>query len=223
MDHAAGVCPLTPKLVIFDCDGVLVDTEGPVNDLIATNLSSHGLQVSGAQSHALFVGGTMESAGAEAERLGATLPDNWIDQIYAAIFARLRAGVDVIPGVVDLLDKLAARGVETAVASNGPMAKMKLSLGPSGLFERFSGRIYSREDHAPKPAPDMLLHAMQVAGATADQTVMIDDSPSGCAAAKAAGVRCLGFASEGQDTLLAAQGAEPVRSMAEVARALGVS
>ena len=85
-----------------------------------------------------------------------------------------------------------------------------------GLWDRFDGTIHSREDHAPKPAPDMLLYAMQMVGAERHETVMIDDSTSGCRAARNAGVRCLGFATMGQGSLLAAEGAEVATSMEDI-------
>ena len=70
----------------------------------------------------------------------------------------------MVPGINALLDRLEAAGIAVAVASNGPTQKICISLGPSGLWDRLTGRIYSREDHEPKPGPGMLLHAMKVAG-----------------------------------------------------------
>ncbi|MDX8346622.1 HAD family phosphatase [Cognatiyoonia sp. IB215446] len=176
---------MNPRLVIFDCDGVLVDTEMATNTIIAENLQSHGLSITPDQAHTLFAGGTMESAGHEARRRGATLPDDWLSEIYDQVFNRLRQGVDVIDGVWDLLNLLKDRQI--AVASNGPMEKMAITLKPSGLWAHFAGRIYSGHDHGPKPAPDMLLRIMRDAGVTAAETVMIDDMRSGCLAAQAAG------------------------------------
>ncbi len=188
---------MTPELVIFDCDGVLVDTE-PVTDIVlADNLTSHGLAIAPHEVHALFAGGTMQGVMETARAKGADLPENWLDQVYAQVFAALAKGVPVVPGINALLDRLETAGIAVAVASNGPMQKMRISLGPSGLWDRLAGRIYSREDHEPKPGPGMLLHAMRVAGTTPDRTVMIDDMPAGWNAAHAANVRALAYVADG--------------------------
>lgn len=213
---------MTPKLVIFDCDGVLVDTEGPVNALLAADLSAHGLAMSEEQCNSAFAGGTMLDVFDVAREKGAILSDDWVDQFYEKMFALLAKGVPVVPGVLDVIDRLEARDCTIWVASNGPMRKMRLSLGPSGLWARFQGRILSREHFAPKPAPDMLLHAIQQSGATKDEAIMIDDTPSGCLAARNAGIRCLGFAAQGNHADLTAVGAHPVRDMREVAIQLGL-
>ena len=209
---------MMPKLVIFDCDGVLVDTEIATNTVIAENLQRHGLSIMPDEAHTLFAGGTMKSAGEEATRRGATLPDNWLSEIYAQVFSRLRQGVDVIDGVWELLELLA--DCQIAIASNGPMEKMAITLKPSGLWDHFAGRIYSGHDHGPKPTPDMLFKIMQDAGVTAAETIMIDDMPSGCRAAQAAGIRCFGYVADGDPTRIAGTGAIPVQSLSAIASAL---
>ncbi|WP_107497390.1 HAD family phosphatase [Thalassobius sp. I31.1] len=211
-----------PKLVIFDCDGVLVDTEGPVNEVIADSLTRYGLPVSAHECQELFVGGTIFGVHDEAKRRGADLPDNWVDETLLAIFARIEAGVEVIDGIPELLDQLEARGIATAIASNGPMGKMERSLGPSGLWQRFEGRIYSREGFTPKPAPDMVIQAVKDAGVDAANAVMIDDSSNGCLAAVRAEVRAIGYAAEGQGETLRAAGVEVVTSIDQIAELIGL-
>lgn len=213
---------MTADLVIFDCDGVLVDTEGPVHELISADLRTRGLDLSLQECRSLFVGGTMDTARGEAVRRGANLPPDWVEQMYSQVFDRLKQGVPVIPGVLDLIDAIEQAGMHVAVASNGPMQKMRHSLAPSGLWDKLQDRIYSRESFRPKPAPDMLLHAIDVAGVSLDRTVMIDDSPFGCRAARNAGVRCFGFATEGQDDALLAEGAIVVSRMDLIASHLGL-
>ncbi|WP_368185281.1 HAD family hydrolase [Aestuariibius sp. HNIBRBA575] len=213
---------MIPKLVIFDCDGVLVDTEGPVSDIIASSLTRYGLPVSGAECQDLFIGGTMQGVYHEAKSRGATLPDTWVDDIYRQMFDRLQQGVPTIAGVMELIDQLEERGVSIWVASNGPMQKMQYSLGPTGLWDRWAGRILSRENHAPKPAPDMLTFALQQTGIDIRDAVMIDDSPTGCKSAQAIGMRCIGFAERGQDADLRAVGAEVAHTMDDVSALLGL-
>ena len=190
---------------------------------MAEYFTLHGLRIDAHEVHGLFVGGTLRTAGEEAARRGATLPEDWFDDLSARVFARLSEGVDLIPGVVDLIDRAEAAGLAVAVASNGAMRKMEITLTPHGLHERLRGRLLSGYEHgAPKPAPDMLLRAAREAGTTPDRAVMVDDSPAGCAAARAAGMRCFGYATGGQGPRLAAQGAEVVDDMAEIARRLGI-
>ena len=207
---------MRPKLVIFDCDGVLVDSEGPVAEVVAESLGRHGLPLSPEEVDRLFTGGTMDGTAAGARAMGARLPETWVADTYGEIYARLRLGVPVIPGVLDLIAALDAAGIPRWVASNGAFEKMRITLAPSGLWDLFDGRILSREILPAKPAPDMILHAMAATGVGPAQTVMIDDSVTGCTAARNAGVRCLGFDPRGDGARLAAAGAEVVRSMAEV-------
>lgn len=213
---------MTVKLVIFDCDGVLVDTEHLTDEIISESLSKYGFPMTPDEFHKLFVGGTLYGVAKAATEQGAVLPDDWADEVYAAIYARLANGADVFPGVFDLLDRIDAAGMATAIASNGPQEKMRLSLGPSGLFDRFGDRIYSGHDFGAKPAPDMLLHACTVAGVDPSQAVMIDDSVPGCSSAQNANMRCFGYASGGNPDALAAVGATPVTHMDDIARALGL-
>jgi HAD superfamily hydrolase (TIGR01509 family) len=207
---------MTPKLVIFDCDGVLVDSEGPMAEVLSVNLTRHGLPVSPGDVHRLFVGGTLDSVGERARALGARLPETWVADTYVDIYARLRQGVPPIPGVLDLIAELDRAGIARWVASNGTMEKMRITLTPNGLWDLFDGRILSREGRRPKPAPDMLLAAMEAEGIGPEHTVMIDDSVPGCTSARNAGVRCLGFAAASDAEALAAAGARVVRSMTDV-------
>ena len=213
---------MTPKLVIFDCDGVLVDSEPATIRIISANLARYGLKVPEDEVETLFVGGTMENAMHDARARGANLPDGWLTEIYSEMFNVLRKGVPVIEGVQAFLDALETAGIATAIASNGPMDKMGITLTPSGLIDRFAGRIYSGHDYTPKPLPGMIEHAMQVAQVSPAETVFIDDSTNGSKAGIAAGVRTFGFNPAGDDGRLAALGAEPVTSMREIAQKIAL-
>lgn len=184
---------MTPKLVIFDCDGVLVDTEPTTDRVLSANFARYGLDLPPEDVGALFIGGTMKGAGEVAVSMGAKLPADWMDIITTEVNEALSAGVDVFEGVITLVDDLAASGVATAIASNGPVSKMQVSLGPSGLWDRFAGRIHSGRDEGPKPLPDMLLSACAAAGVAPSEAVMIDDTQAGWKAAKAAGMTCFAF------------------------------
>lgn len=213
---------MTVDLVIFDCDGVLVDSEPASDRVISDFLTENGLTVTPSEVHSLFVGGTMASVGEEAMRRGAVLPEGWLEALYARVFDRLGAGVPVIAGVTEMIDLLDTRGIAKAIASNGPVRKMEITLTPSGLLDRFAPYIYSGHDHGPKPAPDMIYRIMTDLGVEPARAVMIDDTPTGCRAAQAAGIRCFGFAPDGNAARFAGTGAEMVRSLDEVQDRLGL-
>ena len=188
---------LPPDLVIFDCDGVLVDSEPITNLVIRDNLARHGLDLPLNEIIELFVGGTMMGVMTTSRDMGATLPDGWLDEVYSEIFVALEEHVSVIPGVPELLDSLDRAGIPYAVGSNGPHAKMDITLHRTGLTDRLNGRVVSREDVArPKPAPDVYLTAAKLAGVSPARCVVVEDSPSGARAGKAAGMMTLGFVAE---------------------------
>ena len=207
---------MTPKLVIFDCDGVLVDSEPVTEQLMSESFARYGLEITPHECAALFTGGTMKSAGEEAKKRGASLPESWVSDMNTAVAAILKQGVPLFDGLWELLDLLDRKGIHKAIASNGPMSKMQASLTPSGLWDRFQGCIYSGHDFTPKPAPDLLVHAMTIAGTAPSETIFIDDSPAGCKAGQAAGVKTFGFNPEGDTRHLAQIGAIPIRSLREI-------
>jgi len=183
-------------MVIFDCDGVLVDSEPLTNRALQRNLAGYGLEMSLAEIMARFVGGTIAGVGDEARAMGADLPDAWVDEMYAQMFDAL-TDVEAIPGAAGVLDVLDAAGIVYAVGSNGPHAKMKITLPLCGFAERLGERVYSREDVArPKPAPDVYLHAAREAGVRPERCVVVEDSGSGAQAGRAAGMFVAGFHAE---------------------------
>lgn len=190
-----------PALVIFDCDGVVVDSEGPTLLFLRDELADHGLDLTVAQVTELFIGGTMQGVFEEARKRGANLPQDWVDSYYTRLYALLAEEVAPVPGIEAVLDALEAAGVPYAIGSNGRAEKMAVTLGRTGLAPRFAGRAHSAQDPAhperkPKPAPDIYLWIAGSLGIAPDQTVVVEDSPTGARAAKAAGMRCYGFTRE---------------------------
>lgn len=186
-----------PEYVLFDCDGVLVDSEPITNVIMRDNLARHGLELDLDQIFEMFVGGTMKGVMTRGRELGADLPDDWLDQIYEEMFAALAKGCLVIPGVHQMLDQLDAAGIGYAIGSNGPMAKMEVTLVKCGLAARFEGRVFSSHDcPAAKPAPDVYLKAAAAAGKTPHQCAVVEDSASGARAGQAAGMQVFGYAGE---------------------------
>jgi HAD superfamily hydrolase (TIGR01509 family) len=189
-----------PAAVLFDCDGVVVDSEGPTLDLLVTDLAAHGLPLTRVRLETDFIGGTIETVAQRAIAAGARLPDGWVADFYRRMNAMLAEGVPLIPGIADVFDRLDHRGIPYAIASNGPPDKLAISLGQHGLTPRFRAVLSGQAMLRPKPAPDVYLAAAAACGADPRACVVIEDSPTGASAALAAGIPCLGFAAHGPDT-----------------------
>jgi HAD superfamily hydrolase (TIGR01509 family) len=203
--------------VLFDCDGVLVDSEPITNRVLRDSLAQHGLDMPQSEVEERFIGGTMSGVWAEATRLGANLPDRWIEDIYKEAFARLAAEVELIPGVMPMLERCDALGLAMGVASNGRTVKMEITLTRTGLAERFAGRVFSApEIGKPKPAPDVYLAAAKALNIPPEDTIVVEDSATGVEAAIAAGMRCFAYVPEGDGAKQAAAGATVFRSMDEL-------
>lgn len=190
------------KLVIFDCDGVLVDTEEIANLVISDSLKAYGLNLSMEQCMVEFVGLTTENVKIKAEGLGAVLPDDWVQEIDVEDQARSRDGVKLIPGVVDVLDALELAEISFCVASNGKIKKMNITLGQHGLLTRFEGAMFSAATlGTAKPDPKLFLHAATTLGVSSENCVVIEDSLAGVIAAKRAKMKCFGYAPHGSEAL----------------------
>ncbi|UTF59968.1 HAD family phosphatase [Gilvimarinus sp. DA14] len=195
-------------LVIFDCDGVLVDTETIGAQVLCDCLAPLGVNVSVSEVFALFRG---KSIAVCAQQVAALIADNepycsWPEaerEDFATDFwARvqvetLRAfekGVEPIAGVQALLQHLQKKQIPFCVASNGKHEKMQLSLGMSGLAEFFPTNRFSATDVSEgKPAPDLFLLAAKTMGAAPSECVVVEDSPSGARAARLAGMKLYGY------------------------------
>lgn len=211
------------KLVIFDCDGVLVDSEPITNGLMAKEMTAHGLPMTRDQAIELFVGGTIRSVYEKASAMGAKLPIDWVDGFYDRMIDTLATRVKVIPGVEKVMDRLDKAGLPYCVASNGPMRKMEVTLQRTGLWDRLEGRIYSAHDvGVAKPDPGLFLHAALVSGVYPTNAAVIEDSSSGAQAAKAATMRCFGFTRDTPEDKLTAHGAVPFAQMRSLPKLLGL-
>ena len=215
---------MTPKFVIFDCDGVLVDSEPVTIPLLAEEFARHGLRLTAAEIARDYTGRTIGTVAEMARAAGARLPPDWIDATYAELFDRLARGCPLIAGVPEVLDRLDAAGIGYAVASNGPLAKMEITLGQHPeIYRRVDGRIYSAHSFAAgKPDPQMLLQAAEDAGVAPAACAVIDDSVSGCTAGIRGGMDTYGFAEQGDGAVLAATGATVFHRMAALPALLGL-
>lgn len=210
-----------PDKVLFDCDGVLVDSEPTTNRVLRDDLARRGLDLPQSRIEALFVGGTMQGVMDQSRSMGARLPDDWLDYIYAEIFTALEIECVPVAGIETVLDALDGAGIPYAVASNGPVAKMDVTLRCTGLWSRFSGHVYSAHDcAATKPAPDVYLKA---AGEVApERCVVVEDTATGALAGQAAGMAVYGFARGGPREKLAPHCAAMFDDMAALRGLLGL-
>jgi len=181
------------ELVIFDSDGVLVDSDRISLRIQAERISALGLEMSYEDCVRDFLGLGMEATlRILTERLGRPLPEGWEAQLEAAVHEGFRRELTPVRGVIEALEEIE---LPTCVASSGSHEKMRLTLGLTGLYERFAGRIFSAEEvQRGKPAPDLFLHAAKRMSVEPGRCVVVEDSPFGVAGAKAAGMAALGFA-----------------------------
>lgn len=215
---------MKPEAVLFDCDGVLVDSEPVTFQLIQEDFAAFGLPMTIAELEPLFIGHTIEETGAYARAQGATMPADWPDTFYARMCARLAQGTALMPGVEELLDRLDAAGVPYAVGSNGRRMKMEATLGQHpAIWAKLKDRLFSGQDlRCPKPAPDLYLIAARSLNADPARCVVVEDTAPGARAGVAAGMRVLGYSPHGAKPGLAETGAEIIVSMFDVPQRLGL-
>jgi HAD superfamily hydrolase (TIGR01509 family) len=204
-------------LVIFDCDGVLVDSEPIAARVLAAYARDLGLALSAEDCIRRFTGISMAAVQAELGRdLGRPLPADFADRIRAADFAAFAAELRPVDGAAPAVDALTAAGFAVCVASSGAPEKIRFTLGLTGLADRFEPRLFSATMVARgKPAPDLFLLAAQRMGFAPAACTVVEDSTAGIRAARAASMRAIGFAGgghcePGHADLLRAAGAEQV-------------
>lgn len=184
-------------LVIFDCDGVLVDSEPISNRELAAFLTELGHPTTYDESIRDYMGGAMHRIHDTIfARTGQRLPMDFDHRFHERVFEAFRRDLRPIEGVEAVLDRLAAEGVSICVASSGSHERIRTTLGVTGLLHRFpESAIASADDvgHG-KPAPDLFLHAARLMGFEPAQCAVIEDSPLGIQAAVAAGMDVFGFA-----------------------------
>ncbi|MFE6288002.1 HAD family hydrolase [Streptomyces sp. NPDC057877] len=184
-------------LVIFDNDGVLVDSEPISNRLLAGYLTELGHPTSYDDSLRDYMGAAMHRVhDLVEERTGRRLPDDFDDVFHARVFAAFERELKPVAGAGEVLEKLAADGVPYCVASSGSHERIRVGHRTTGLDRWFDeGRIFSSQDVGRgKPAPDLFLHAAERMGVAAERCVVVEDSPLGVQAALAAGMDVYGFA-----------------------------
>ncbi|MEU1177468.1 HAD family hydrolase [Streptomyces sp. NPDC005820] len=183
-------------LVIFDNDGVLVDSEPISNRLLAAYLTELGYPTSYEDSIRDYMGSAMHRVHDLVEaRTGERLPAEFDDVFHRRVFATFERELEAVGGVVDVLEKLEADDVPYCVASSGSHERIRVGHRTTGLDRWFDeGRIFSAQDVGKgKPAPDLFLYAAERMGVAPGRCVVVEDSPLGVQAAVAAGMDVLGF------------------------------
>jgi HAD superfamily hydrolase (TIGR01509 family) len=184
------------ELVIFDNDGVLVDSEPISNTLLAAYLTELGHPTSYEESLRDYMGAAMHRVhDIVEERTGERLPADFDDVFHARVFAAFERELEPVAGAVEVLEKLAADGVPYCVASSGSHERIRVGHRKTGLDRWFDdGRIFSSQDVGRgKPAPDLFLHAAERMGVPPEKCLVVEDSPLGVRAAVAAGMDVYGF------------------------------
>ena len=182
----------TPALIIFDCDGVLVDSERISHIVLQDMLAERGVRISFEEAVAKFMGTSMQRCLELVEAMTRVPPEEFLPHFRARTYEAFAAHLKPVAGVPSLLATLTT---PFCVASNGPREKMTLTLGCTGLIGHFVDKMFSADDVTnPKPAPDLFLHAAAQMSANPAACVVVEDSPTGVRAARAAGMHVLGYA-----------------------------
>lgn len=209
-------------LVIFDCDGVLIDSEPIANRVFADRLATVGIAMTPEEVMRAFVGRSRDTCIAMAgEMLGAPLPPDfgaqW-DAVFHEVLAREVRPVQGIPGLLRSLP------VPYCVASNGEPRHMRVGLEAAGLMPLVEGRLFSAaEVRHPKPAPDVYLHAARAMGCSPQRCAVVEDTPTGVRAGIAAGMTVFAYTGGPQSdaVFLRSLGATPFAAMAALPALLG--
>jgi HAD superfamily hydrolase (TIGR01509 family) len=211
-------------LIIFDCDGVLVDSEPLCNRLEAEQLTRFGWPMTPAEARATFKGCTYEQVLAKiAARLPGVVSEAWAYESALWLMQTFHKELQPIPGVRAVVEALHARGTPMCVASQSMLPRVLMSLQICELDRFFDPHVFTASMvPRPKPAPDLFLHAAQQLGASPEHCIVIEDSPSGVRAAIAAGMKVYGYADAEPAEGLRAAGAQIFTRMDELPALLGI-
>jgi HAD superfamily hydrolase (TIGR01509 family) len=199
-----------PELVIFDCDGVLVDSETISNRVLAEMLSAEGLPTTLTQSRRRYQGMLLADIRSRAEeKLGRALPGDWLARYESERDAAFQRELAPVTGAVETVQRVTAAGLGVCVASQGKLSKIALSLSLTGLDRLFpqTARFSAYSVANGKPAPDVFLHAAASMGIAPVRCIVVEDTPSGVTAAVSAQMRAVGYAADSDEQALRAAGA----------------
>jgi len=210
------------KLIIFDCDGVLVDSEPLSNRTIAEQMQELGIPMTPQEALRLFAGGSLENVRTYvSERVGDKGLDNFEEAYRTRSYELFRKELQAVSGIKEVLSTLPNK---RCVASNGPIPKMELNLNLTDLMQFFVGNLFSAYEVGRwKPDPHLFLHAAQVMGFEPKDCIVVEDSDHGIHAAKAAGMQVYGYAERTPHEKLASAGAIVFDDMRQLPAFLGIN
>lgn len=179
-------------LVIFDCDGVLVDSEPVSVRVLVEALGRRGLEMEEAEAYRRFLGrslGTITKT--MREEFGIEADDRFLEEMRRDLYARFHTELQPMPGIADALDGL---DIRRCVASSSQPERIRLSLSLTGLIDKLEPNIFSATMvEKGKPAPDLFLHAAATMGAVPENCIVVEDSPAGIEAGHRAGMTVFAF------------------------------
>ncbi len=210
--------PSPLRLVIFDCDGVLVDSEGPAARVAAREVGLLGWPLTPDEAMARFMGLRLSDMPAlVTAQTGQPVPPGWVEHLRDRMIEALANEVEPMPGATAVLRATAALGLPYRVASNSSHEEMTVKFARTGLASLVQGRTHSARDVAAgKPAPDVFLAAAAAEGVPPNACIVVEDSLPGIRGALAAGMTCIGLDAHGSGEALRAAGAHPVRALSEL-------
>jgi HAD superfamily hydrolase (TIGR01509 family) len=208
-------------LVIFDCDGVLIDSEGPSNRVLAEEITRLGWSMTQAESMARFVGHRLSDIPPVVEaRLGSPVPDGWVEHLRQCLIAAFET-IQPIPGAREALEATAALGIPFRIASNSSHEEMHVKFRQTGLAPLIALRQHSARDVARgKPAPDVFLAAAAAEGVPPAACLVIEDSIPGIRAAIAAGMTVIALDPHDNAAALQAEGAITIGALSDLPKLL---
>jgi HAD superfamily hydrolase (TIGR01509 family) len=206
------------RMVIFDCDGVLIDSEAIAGRVVADALAMVGWRMTPEEAQARFLGHSLRHMVPMIEaEIHRPLPCAWLDTVRSRMLTALAAEAPAIPGAVAALEATTALGLPWRIASNSSHEEMAAKFGRNGMTELVAGRCHSHRDVAHgKPAPDLFLAAAAAEGMAPADCLVVEDSIPGVRGARAARMDVLGFDPHGTAAHLAEEGAWPLHDLADL-------
>lgn len=207
---------MTPKCIIFDCDGTLVDSEAITNQVIAEMASELGIEMSGEEASATFGGKTLDGVVYKMRELsGNDLPNDWLPRLIQRVNESWESKLRPVKGVKELLEKIK---IPICVASNGEPTHVRHSLRLTKLYDFFDENIFTASEVSkPKPSPELFLYAAKKMGFVPSECAVIEDSVTGVTAAVNAEMEVYGIINNlFSEEQLRHAGAIPFKSMNEL-------
>ncbi len=211
------------SLIIFDCDGVLVDSENVIPHVETRLINETGLSITFDELRALLKGKQVKDIKPIMLERGVNVPDEWLYDLAMATAFSLHTDLKAISGVNEVLELLYNMNMPICVASQSPYWRLRLSLSLTNLDKFFEGNFFcSSMVSRGKPAPDLFLYAADNFHVDPKDCLVIEDTPTGARAAKAAGMEVFGYAAEHSAEELESAGAKVFTNMLELPNLIGL-